>query len=978
MCKNELNNLGLCDRLSQVMGLLVLCLLFVPSILAQNPYIFRLNKSTGLPSNSVYNVFQDSKGYIWLATDEGLSMYDGFKYTTFKSDAQTSTAGSCIQEDALGRIWYENFDGYLYFVDAKRKELSKFNQSKSIGYIPYGITKNHIFLFQNDGIAVYNIRDLSLVKRIPFVPNRLEHANCDGKDYYFIENDKLYRLTENLELTSSNYVFDAKELTKQIYLNGKDLIVVSKLNENEKLHVFDQQLNYKFDLALTVPKFIHGATFIDNQYWISTPEGVVVLNDKGKYKTYFEDKSISAVIKDRQNNYWFSTTDEGVFVVPDLMNTAHSLNNIHPKKIVKLNNGNLLIGAKNGELVLASHDLTSYKTVYQSPNRNEIEYVYVDPNNQFIAFVSKGLTILRAQDYVEIRNLNFSLKEICAIDSVYFGFAASGLYGVFKNPVNASQAPSSWDTFLEQFEMSTALFWQFSINVRARAVAFDEKKDVLYYGTNIGLFKITKSKTHEIKLNNESVYASKIFTHKNDLYVLLTRGNFFKIKQNGDFELLNQRFDIPEFEVKLVKRFDDKLVFSSHKNLHSLNLNSGEHKVYRTDIAPYEINDFLLDKQILFLITDEGIIKTAANFIESIDKGASLFYINDFQIQSVSRNIGEKISVSYNQNQMSINFSILDFGKSQTAALYQQLNNGPWEVIPAETRSINFPNLAPGDYHIRFKLGDEIQEQDLKFIIRSPFWRTWWFILLMILFVIGIGMASYFYKKHQLVKKLALLEEKIELEKNLSKSILTSIKAQMNPHFFYNALNTIQAYIFTNDPDNASKYLSKFSKLTRKILEMSEAELVQLGEEIDTLTLYLELEQARFDDDFTFQIEVDKGIDLDMTRIPPMLIQPYVENAVKHGLLHKTGDKNVQIRFEKIDIYIQISIEDNGVGRRTSGELNSIKNAKHKSFATDANAKRLDVLNQGSGSKVTFEIIDKVDVNQVPLGTLVILKIPML
>jgi signal transduction histidine kinase len=737
-------------------------------------------------------------------------------------------------------------------------------------------------------------------------------------------------------------------------------------------------LNYKFDLALNAPKFIHGATFIDNQYWISTPEGVVVLNNKGKFQTYFEDKSVSAVIKDRQNNYWFSTTNEGVFVVPDLMNTVHALNNIHPKKIVKLNNGNLLIGTKKGELVLASHDLTSFKTVYQSPNRNEIQYVYVDPSNQFVAFVSNRLTVLRAQDYAEIRNLNFSLKEICAIDSNYFAFAASGLYGVFKNPMNVSSQPSSWDDFLEQFKLSETFFWQFSINVRTRAVAFDEKSDALYYGTNIGLFRMTKAETQEIKIKAESIYASKIVTHNGDLYVLSTRGNLFKIKQNGDFELLNQRFDIPELEVKLVKRFDDILVFSSHNNVHSLDMNSGEHKVYRIDIAPYEINDFLLDDSYLFLITDEGVIRTEANLKASKDNRKPLFYINDFQIQNVSRNIGDKISVPFNQNQVSINFSILDFGKSQTAVLYQQLNNGSWELIPAETRSINFPNLAPGDYHLRFKLGGEIQEQDLKFTIRSPFWRTWWFILLIAVAALSLGTVYYFHKRRQLFKKLALLEEKIELEKNLSKSILTSIKAQMNPHFFYNALNTIQAYIFTNDPDNASKYLSKFSKLTRKILEMSETELVKLSEEIDTLTLYLELEQARFDDDFTFQIEVDKTIDLDMSRIPPMLIQPYVENAVKHGLLHKTGDKNVQIRFEKIDTYIQISIEDNGVGRRTSGELNSIKNAKHKSFATDANAKRLDVLNQGSGSKVTFEIIDKVDVNQVPSGTLVILKIPML
>lgn len=949
-----------------------------PILLAQNPYAFHLNKSTGLPSNSVYNIFQDTKGFIWLATDEGLTMYDGFKYTTFKSDAQTSTAGSCIQEDAIGRIWYENFDGYLYFVDAKRKELSKLNQTESIGYIPFGITKKHIFLFQNDGIEVYNCRDLSLIKRIPFVPIGLEHANCDGTNYYFIDDNKLYKLTENLELTSSSYIFDSKELTKQIYFNGKYLMLVSKLNETKKLHIFDQQLNYKFDLALNVPVFIHGATFIDNQYWISTPEGVVVLNGSWKYKTYFEDKSVSAVIKDRQNNYWFSTTNEGVFVVPDLMNTVHALNNIHPKKIVKLNNGKLLIGTKKGELVLAAHDLTSFKTVYQSPIRNEIQYVYVDPKNQFVAFVSKGLTILRTQDYSEIQNINFSMKEICAIDSNYFAFAASGLYGVFKNPLNTLQQPSTWDAFLKQFRMSPTSFWQLSTNVRARAVAFDEKNDAIYYGTNNGLFKITKDKSQEIKNKEESVYVSKIVVHNNDLYVLSTRGNLFKIRQNGNFEPLNHRFGISDFDVKLVKRFGDILVFLSHNNVHSLDLNSGEHKVYRIDIASYDINDFLLDDSNLYLITDEGVIRTEANLKASIDNRAPLFYINDFQIQYVARNIGDNLSVPYNQNQVSINFSILDFGNSNTIPVYQQLNQGPWELISAESRTLSFPNLAPGEYHIRFKLGDVIQSQELKFTIRLPYWRTWWFVLLIVVAGFGLGMAAYVYKRRQLFKKLALLEEKIELEKNLSKSILTSIKAQMNPHFFYNALNTIQAYIFTNDADNASKYLSKFSKLTRRILEMSEAEFVNLPEEISTLSLYLDLEQSRFDGDFSFKIHVDESLDMEMTRLPPMLIQPYIENAIKHGLLHKQGEKILEIRFEKWNQFLQISIDDNGVGRKLSGELNSIKYAKHKSFASQANAKRINVLNSSLDNKVTLEIEDKLDQNSVPLGTCVTIRIPLM
>jgi LytS/YehU family sensor histidine kinase len=145
------------------------------------------------------------------------------------------------------------------------------------------------------------------------------------------------------------------------------------------------------------------------------------------------------------------------------------------------------------------------------------------------------------------------------------------------------------------------------------------------------------------------------------------------------------------------------------------------------------------------------------------------------------------------------------------------------------------------------------------------------------------------------MNKSKLMEEKFELEKELNRSVLTSIKSQLNPHFFYNALNTIQSFVYMDDRKNASNYLGRFSKLTRTILEMSEKETISLKEEIEALTLYLELEKMRFEDSFSFEMNY-QGVDAELENIPPMLIQPYVENAVKHGLLHKKGNKREKRR----------------------------------------------------------------------------------
>jgi LytS/YehU family sensor histidine kinase len=226
--------------------------------------------------------------------------------------------------------------------------------------------------------------------------------------------------------------------------------------------------------------------------------------------------------------------------------------------------------------------------------------------------------------------------------------------------------------------------------------------------------------------------------------------------------------------------------------------------------------------------------------------------------------------------------------------------------------------------------------------------------------------------------KNKLVTEKMALENELNKSVLTSIKSQMNPHFFYNALNTIQSYIFINDKKNASTYLSKFSKLTRLILEMSEKEYLRIGEEIEGLQLYLSLEKMRFEDNLSYSIEVAPEIDVDLYKVPPMLIQPYVENAIKHGLLHIKTERKLQLTFSlKGQGFLEVVIDDNGIGRQRSAVLNQYKAGQHQSFANKANETRLAILNKDSLNKLGIEIIDKQNEVGEALGTRVVLQIPI-
>jgi LytS/YehU family sensor histidine kinase len=200
----------------------------------------------------------------------------------------------------------------------------------------------------------------------------------------------------------------------------------------------------------------------------------------------------------------------------------------------------------------------------------------------------------------------------------------------------------------------------------------------------------------------------------------------------------------------------------------------------------------------------------------------------------------------------------------------------------------------------------------------------------------------------------------------------------MNPHFIFNALNTIQSYIYLNEKDNAILYLVKFSDLTRMILEMSNHEKISLADEIKTLMLYLDLEKMRFEDTLFFDVFIAENIVADNIKIPSMLIQPYVENAVKHGLLHKKDDRKLFIRFTHEDDILTVEIDDNGIGRKKSQLINAARKNKHESFSTIANQKRLELLNLGFNDHIGIEIIDKSDEKKQASGTKVILRIPLI
>lgn len=396
-----------------------------------------------------------------------------------------------------------------------------------------------------------------------------------------------------------------------------------------------------------------------------------------------------------------------------------------------------------------------------------------------------------------------------------------------------------------------------------------------------------------------------------------------------------------------------------------------------------ELKDILILNATIYLATTEGLV-AFSDKLSSNNNIAPKLHLNEILVNNVSQPLNSNYLLAANQNNVSINFSLLCFRNSDTTELIEyKISDGNWQTLAKNTRTLSLASLAAGTYQITIRAFNEdgIGTQNniqLRFTIAAPFYKKTWFLILILLTSMAVVYTIFMFRLKSIKQKNEFLSQKIKLEQELQQSMLTSIKSQMNPHFLFNALNTIQSYIYTNDKENASQYLGKFSSLTRMILDMSNKDTITIAEEIKALQLYLELEQLRFEDKLYYSLNIDNNISIETTYIPSMLLQPYVENAIKHGLLHKKNNWQLLLQFTKTPTGIAVVIDDNGIGRKRSEELNKYKARKHQSFATNANQKRLEILNKGLAQNIAIEIIDKTDAHGNAFGTTVKLFIPFL
>lgn len=970
--------------------LVIALLLFAELVPAQTLFFRNYSVEDGLPFINVSTIFQDSKGNLWSGGYGGLSKFDGKTFINYSpKEGLSNHFVTCITEDNQSNLWIGTIDGINKFDG---KKFSTFRTEH--GLLSNNITaairdKNNDLWFGTDkGISkLTGGTFINFSEKDGLCNNQVNSLFCDhlggiwsatanGLSHFDGKEFKNYSTGNGL---LSNIVYAvAEDKEGNIWVGTeKGLCEIS----GNKAVSYNNP-NYTNDLA------IHDllVDFKDN-IWIGSNNGLAKF-EHGKFIRYSirrdqNSNLVGCLFQDFENNLWIGTY-AGLFKYrgnPFISYGIHDgLTNNFIFGILRDSKGSLWVGSQGGGLYrFVDEDFVQYSDdqgLHAKTINNIFEY---KPGELWLA-TEQGLIIYNGTSFqknngdgdVFTHPINYIFRD--SKNNIWLGG---------KNAVYRYNG-TSFEKFNIKFRSQKAEVWSFC----------EDKTGNIWIGSYLGgLVKFDGKNfiecSKEIGIDNDSFLAS----------VTDDNGNLY-------FGTLDGLWILDPSSMKLVN-FNKNDGMSSDL-VYSLTFEKGKHQLWvgtNQGLNLINIDEFwkTRTKKIIPFGKQEGFSGVECNSGSFVDNDGTIWFGTVYGLikydpkEYIENNAESKISITgfklfYNDTMLSkdmhlsssdnnISFSYSGICLTNPAKVnYSHILEGfekNWSP-PSPERISTYSNLQPGTY--TFKVISSNNEgvwnevpASFSFTIDRPFYKTWWFVALSLLTVLSALVFSLRFRIRQIKNRE---KRKTELNKKIAQIESQALRAQMNPHFIFNTLSSIQHYISTNDTDAALKYLSKFAKLMRKIMDNSKQPMIPVAEELNALDLYLELEVMRFDKKFSYNITVDKAIDQNYDQIPSMLIQPYVENAIIHGLLPKDGPGRIQIDLKRMNQTILCTIEDNGIGREKSKEFKKNRVQQHKSMGMSITQERLDILNSSLNSNLNAEIIDLYEDGK-PSGTKVQLVIPL-
>lgn len=957
----------------------LLCLLTFSCVYGQNrPQEYAVSRYTmeqGLPSDMVYEITQDNDGYLWVATGNGLCRYDGFAFEEYEN-------GHILAEDMP---WLFNYYGEIYVLTwsgkpglVKKDGLQSYSGSELPSGMRYFLRDRQggcwIETFMNGFTHVYG-RKMKNLKS----PNLRLYEHPDGTLYGYGNGLSYYDTAQRVFVTlkePSSVVYEYIILGGMLLhenLQGR-CTLYKDMRAREEWFRFDLNRDEK-GKPLPVRHMLKKNA---NEIWIQDYKNISVYDSLGRLqdniipKTGEKNLRVNTFFVDREENIWIATQGQGLFLLE-----KKSVKNDFPVQdtyITRLKGnrkGDIFMTHSEGRASLLDHRGKYHRYVLPGSVENIFYEIYLWRDN-FLGLFGQSLFYIDDSYRLHSFPLPFKIK--------YIGEESIGHYAVGGIPKRAVE------TYAYERHPNGDLWVGTNRGLYAFAAgkvprspyrAINEfKYHALFYGpdgwTADSLFGVRKIYKLDFKENGipKDPYICQLLTdHKGTMWIG-TQGDGLYAERNGAVYHFTKDNGLLANTVNyLYVDAGNGLWVCTDKGVTYVTPEGGIRYFTAEDgIRSNRVNGvYVSERGEAFLGTAQGLSMLEPEKKASF--GPHPPVLTGMQVNGSPYSFtGDDPEWSYLENNLRVEYLSVSFAHRVRYAYFVEGLSQDWEMTDA--KSIHLPGLSPGNYRLKVKAvgvdGTESAETELlHFTVRAPFWKRgiFWAAVFAAAAIL-IYLAGY-YRRRQLVDRLRLRQKIGHLEKK-------ALLSQINPHFVFNCLTAIKYLLTHGETEKTEAYIGKFAMLMRDTLDFSENRLITLREETAYIENYLALEELRFGQGFEYETETKAGLDPDACVLPPMLLQPYIENAIRHGLRPKKEGGRLRIRFSAEGECLCVEIDDNGIGRKEAARLKEKNTVQYQSKGMHISSQR--ALLQG----ITIHVVDKVTQTGQSSGTLIFLKIPQM
>ncbi|MEM9918121.1 MAG: histidine kinase [Bacteroidota bacterium] len=960
-------------------------LLLIGSLKAQEPAMWPYTDEDGLPSMTIYRILQDSKGYIWFGTANGICRFDGYRFKTFSSPLLGNNEILFLSEDDRQRLIFINMKGQL--LQVKDEQIAPLFQ------------KTHL------------LKNISTKK-----------IAIQGKDLFLVDDGLMFyrgRLDEAGELLDLKAV-DAFEAVQDVVLLGQSAFIVGKtatrksslyecrLDDEEGTFHFQRSINrqvgesiFQLDLhrqsvlvfnshryllqegqwrSYENAAYLHTMYGAGDQLLQMTSEGIFVSSCTDGHAQIVEHwlpgVDVYCSFKDREGGFWIGTASAGLYYIPNPLIKVWTEKNgkLADDDVFYIGQFNqqspLIIGMGSAQICFMEQEQIS-KPIKITAQGRVMDIILQTPRRMVLG-MDNGLYAL---------DLNQSIRPIAH----HYG-AVKGLHlreddQLYISLHNSLKTTSYQQLFHPAFDKGEVIIQQ-----RTTAVTEGQSNDI-WIGTIRGLYRYQSGilDTFPTPASGMPYYVNDLCSHSNgDIWVATENQGLVGIRDGKlQYHLHEANGLVGNSCDALYNEGDSILWVGTSKGLNKIRY--ADWKIWKIDKADglpsNEIRSIFTAGKYCWLGTPEGLVQ----FDKSKDfTNASKpnLYFTKVKVKERDTVLATHYTLPHNENNLYVEYTGLGYrSKGRLHYQYRLLGlDSNW--VDTETQFVRYPSLNPGAYELQLKVANEdgvwSEASSLHFNVLFPWWEAIWVRVLFVLSSIAL-IGLFFYSRFRYLQKKE--RERQAIQERINGLKMQALQTQMNPHFIFNSLNAIQKYLTTSDEEQAMIYLARFARLIRTIFELSKKHRISLEEELSFLRLYLDMEKLRFGEKVNINLLLDPEVQqqVDDILIPPLLLQPVIENAFKHGLFHKQGDGKLKISFRySSNQHLICEVEDDGVGRANARLFAKWKPGNYQSSGLQTTRERLGILNNSTNldeHQSELQIIDLLSDSGRPRGTRVIIQI---